>query len=376
MSIIGGTNPGQLHLDDSNDFVTVVSPREEPMGLDALILIFQANRAFFMDRLHRRGVLLFRGFEPPSRAVFQEMVDHGMALKPWNSFNLKGMPPAVSNWLRRYSEGLMGSGDYRRYLSRDVVQLGPAGESVQGPHVEGGGSPRRARYLALCCFEPSAYLAETAMVDLHAAYRRLPEPLQRKYSRAWNRFYFLTARPLRWLDRLLVSQSPLEVHEELSDGRAKLSSPLTPMVCLHPQTSLPCLQPWAFARNTNRHVHAAAQQVFTGRGRIDPCPNAQDTDYRWDLCDEHHGAIDWPDEEQHAFFEDLFRHAFLLAWRKGDIALIDNVRIGHWRMNGIQGSRELVQIQAEPFSALDHLPRDHAVNPPWSPSDGERRAAA
>src|SRR5690606_42099233 len=35
-------------------------------------------------------------------------------------------------------------------------------------------------------------------------------------------------------------------------------------------------------------------------------------------------------------------------------ALVDNVRMGHWRMNGEQGKRRLVQIQVESFNAEDH----------------------
>ena len=62
-------------------------------------------------------------------------------------------------------------------------------------------------------------------------------------------------------------------------------------------------------------------------------------------------ADDYMNAEQHAFFEDLFKHAYLVNWQKGDLALIDNVRIGHWRMNGEQGMRKLVQIQVEAFNA-------------------------
>jgi len=41
----------------------------------------------------------------------------------------------------------------------------------------------------------------------------------------------------------------------------------------------------------------------------------------------------------------------LLQWQKGDVALIDNIKIDHWRMNGKQGQRKLMQIQANVFNA-------------------------
>lgn len=45
-----------------------------------------------------------------------------------------------------------------------------------------------------------------------------------------------------------------------------------------------------------------------------------------------------------------------MEWQKGDIAFVDNVRIGHWRMNGEQGQRKMVQIQATHFNAEPYHP--------------------
>ena len=57
--------------------------------------------------------------------------------------------------------------------------------------------------------------------------------------------------------------------------------------------------------------------------------------------------------KQH-FFETLYHDALLLQWQKGDVALIDNIKIDHWRMNGKQGQRKLMQIQANAFNADRH----------------------
>lgn len=348
----------QITVNEDHPFVTLVTPAQGASNAPDLKALFQAHRAFFMDKVARRGVVMFRGFTPVDTAQFNAFVTEGIGLKPWDGFNLKGMPSFVTDWLRKYTEGLMGGGDYRRYLGSNAVQLGPVGQSVQGPHVEGGGSPTRARYLTLCCFEPAQRFAETGLVDLHAAYERMPSDLRNKYLKAFNRFYFITARKLNLLDKLIISQSPITLSRVLDDGRAKLANKPTPAVCAHPETGDVCLQPWAFARNTNTHVHAAANGIFTGRGPIGRCENADGTNYLWDLCDAKGQDIAWTDSEQHAFFEDLFKHAYLVNWQKGDLALIDNVRIGHWRMNGEQGQRKLVQIQVEAFNAeLNRVPQ-------------------
>ena len=71
----------------------------------------------------------------------------------------------------------------------------------------------------------------------------------------------------------------------------------------------------------------------------------------WELCDDKGESIAWSAAEQREMFDHIFERAFLMAWQKGDIALVDNIRIGHWRMNGEQGNRKLVQIQANAFNA-------------------------
>lgn len=351
MAPTNSTSLDQIHINEDHPFVTLVTPARDAASMPSLAALFEANRAFFMDKVARRGVVMFRGFTPVDTVQFREFVTNGIGLNPWDGFNLKGTPAFITNWLRKYIEGLMGAGDYRRYLGNNAVQLGPVGQSVQGPHVEGGGSPTRARYLTLCCFEPAQRFAETGLVDLHAAYERMSPELKRKYLKAFNRFYFITARKLNLLDRLILSQSPITLSKLMPDGSAKLANKPTPAVCAHPETGDICLQPWAFARNTNTHVHAAANDIFTGRGPIGRCENADGTNYLWDLCDAKGQDVEWSDAEQHAFFEDLFKHAYLVNWQKGDLALIDNVRIGHWRMNGEQGNRKLVQIQVEAFNA-------------------------
>ena len=71
----------------------------------------------------------------------------------------------------------------------------------------------------------------------------------------------------------------------------------------------------------------------------------------WELCDVKGHSVEWSTTEQRQLFDNIFDKAYLMNWQKGDIALVDNIKIGHWRMNGEQGNRKLVQIQANAFDA-------------------------
>ncbi|TVP57927.1 MAG: hypothetical protein EA349_05380 [Halomonadaceae bacterium] len=344
----------QLQAEDSHDFVTTYTPKGDA-SLATLQGILEHNREFFTAKIAERGVLLFRGFNSGSHQDFHSLVEHGMGMEPWNAFNMKKMPGFITSWLRQYSEKLVGGGDYRRYLDKDTVRLGPVEAAIQGPHTEGAIRSERSRYIALCCFEPAPYRAETGMADLHEAYKALPEALQAKYDRAWNRFYYRSARPLNWFDRLMLSFSPFDVIKR-PDGRADLALPPCPSVCTVPETGNVCVQPWAFARNTNPQAHKAAQEVFTDRGELKPDSTAANMSLTWELCDESGTAVEWSEEEQQLLFATIYRKALLMEWQKGDIAFVDNVRIGHWRMNGEQGERKLVQIQATNFNAEPYHP--------------------
>ena len=304
-----------------------------------------------MSRLLRdRGAVLFRGFPIASPAALETLVTEGLGWEPWNSFNEGQMPGFMASLARTYFEGLVGGGDYRRYLDANVVQLGPVRDSVQGPHVEGGMSAKRARNLALCCFEPAPSRAETGLADLRAAYAALPEAARQKYRRASNRFFYVTQRKLRFWDHWMLRKAPFRVRMR-ADGRGELLLSPCPLVCTQPETELVCPQPWAFARNTVDAALDAARTVFTGRGRIDGDHSAAGMDLSWSLQDEDGNPIDWSPDEQRTLFEAIYRRATLVSWQKNDVLLVDNLRMAHWRMNGEQGLRKLVQIQANTFDA-------------------------
>ena len=114
------------------------------------------------------------------------------------------------------------------------------------------------------------------------------------------------------------------------------------------------IQPWAFANNTNAFAHQAAQKSFKQRGKLQLDPTANCMQLSWELFTHEGEKIEWTDQEKQHFFEALYHDALLLKWQKGDVALIDNIKIAHWRMSGKQGQRKLMQIQANVFNADQH----------------------
>lgn len=341
--------PEQLIVDQAHRFISIYTPAVDA-DANQLISIMGANRDYFAQQIAERGVLVFRGFAPKTPEVFHEIVTGGMGFDPWNAFNTGSMPGFVASWMRRYSESLLGAGDYRRYLEKNTVQLGPAEQSIQGPHTEGGVGAKRSRYLIMCCFEPAPYLGETGMVNLHEVFQALPENMRTKYEGANNRFHYISGRKLNLLDHFLLKYSPFEVSKQ-KDGFAKLGLQQTPFVCKVPETGELCLQPWAFARNTNRISMESAQSNFEGRGTLQPDSTAEGMNLTWGLNSRGGGDIEWGADEQRVMFDTIYARAHLYEWQRGDIAFVDNIKIGHWRMNGEQGNRKIVQIQAEPFDA-------------------------
>jgi len=339
----------QLKATDVQEFVTVYEPAISG-DIEKLKQIILQNRDFFLAKIAERGVILFRGWGHPSDTDFRYLVHECMGMTPWNGFNLRNTPGFIASWLRQYSEGLVGGGDYRRYIDNNTVQLGPAGNSIQGPHTEGAVRPERSRYLTLCCFEPAPVRGETGMVDFNTVYKALPEEMRQKYDRAWNHFSYRTARKPTLFDRIVVRFSPM-ASKRREDGHLDMVVEPSPLVVRVPENDLPCLQPWAFARNTNGPAFEAAKAVFSHRCELRPDHTAQNMDLTWTLTDETGAPMEWTEEEQKQLFETTYRKAQLMNWQKGDIAFVDNVRVGHWRMDGEQGNRKIVQIQTTSFDA-------------------------
>jgi len=63
MSTTNNTSLDQVIVNEDHAFVTIVTPRNAAAKPDVTAL-FEANRKYFMDKITKRGVVLFRGFGP------------------------------------------------------------------------------------------------------------------------------------------------------------------------------------------------------------------------------------------------------------------------------------------------------------------------
>ena len=350
-SVLEDSKVGDLYAQKINDFVSLVAP-SEASGMDELIELIKNNRKQVIDLVTNNGVVVFRGFDGLTPNLFNELFFEGLEFESNNAFNLKNMPGFIASWLRKYSETLVG-GDYRRYLDKDTVRLGPAGDSIQGPHVEGGVSAERCRFLVLGCLEPSPYMGETGMCDFSQVWKAFPERIQEKFCGSSNLYRYTTRRKITIFDRILLNWSPYTV-KTLPSGKAHLVLPPVQAVVRHPETGNPCFQPWSFAINTNASVHRMAQKTFPGRGPIQKDTTAEELNMDWQIENKNGELEGWVQEDHDEVFKTIFEHAYLMQWQKGDVAIVDNVKCGHWRMNGEQGERKIIQIQANSFNAEDN----------------------
>jgi hypothetical protein len=340
----------QLNTTLLNDYCKIYAADSEYTDVDALAAYVRVHRTELMQELHQYGILLFRGFKLQRHYEFHELIEHHFQLEPWHTFT-----PKKSGWfasfIRKYSENR--AGDDRPYLNHNTVQLGSVENSIQGPHVEGGLYSTRSRYIALFCQEPADHLLETGFNNLEKIWAHFPVSVQQKYLGAWNHFSYISTRKLNLFDRLTFNKSSFSFQKK-SKKESKLTLKRSPFVVIHPNTQKLMIQPWAFANNTNSFAHQAAQKSFKHRGKLLPDPTAHCMQLSWELFTHEGEKIEWTDQEKQHFFEALYHDALLLQWQKGDVALIDNIKIAHWRMNGKQGQRKLMQIQANVFNADQH----------------------
>jgi len=338
-----------LQFGSGPEGVTTISPRE-PIALESLVGILADNRAELMNVLQKSGVVLFRGFSVTDPVLFGSVLREGFGLDLWNSYNSRRMPDFLARKIRKYGESFVGGSDYRQYLGQDAVQLGPVDNGVQGPHVEGGIAPDRARFLGLMCVEPAPHLAETGFADLVKVYSELSTEAKNKYKAASNRFSYVVKRDIRWYDHVICTLGKYKIVQEKGKP-VKLVLPPCPLVCTIPETGELTIQPWAFSRNTVDQVQRSAQASYPGRLEIDRDSTASQVHLMWELSDALGEKLDWMEDEQIELFTRIYSNSKLMTWQRGDFALVDNMRMAHWRMNGVQGNRKLVQIQANAFNA-------------------------
>lgn len=123
------------------------------------------------------------------------------------------------------------------------------------------------------------------------------------------------------------------------------------MVCQHPNSGLLCPQIWGYRSD---YVQEIANKTFPERAPLDKDHTTTAIQQEWTLVNSDDSLIDNGDSILKELIQVSFDHSRLIKWQAGDMAIIDNIRCAHWRMNGVPDQpRKIYQVQSEPFFASD-----------------------
>lgn len=303
-----------------------------------------------LQKTQEMGYVVLRNFDLKDAEDFQDFLEHRLTIQPWNVFNKLKVAGPVITFVRRITDGILGAGDNRSYVNSQLQQLGRIDNSVQGPHIEGGVYNKRARYLFMYCEAAPESWGETGVADMSVVFQSLPPDTRDVLSQAWQQFEFTSVKQLNWLERLILTIGRIK-HYERKDKFMQMLLDVIPMVCRHPETGKLCPQIWAYRGDT---VYNAACDTFAERTPLDRECMADTWQIGWSLKDKDGktltNGIDLMDE----LIKSTFEHSRLICWKQGDIAVVDNLRCSHWRMNGhIDQPRKIFQLQAVPYQATD-----------------------
>ncbi|MEK9712732.1 MAG: TauD/TfdA family dioxygenase [Thalassolituus sp.] len=296
------------------------------------------------------GYVVLRGFDLKDAEAFQDFLENRLTVKPWNVFNKLKVAGPVITFVRRITDGILGAGDNRSYVNSQLQQLGRIDNSVQGPHIEGGVYDKRARYLFMYCEAAPQKWGETGVADMGLVFNSLSPDTRDALSQAWQQFEFTSVKQLNWLERLILTIGRIK-HYERKDKFMQMLLDNIPMVCRHPETGMLCPQIWAYRGDT---VYNAASETFAERTPLDRECMADTWQIGWSLKGKDGKPIENGVELMDELIKATFKHARLVSWQQGDIAVVDNIRCSHWRMNGFADQpRRVFQLQAVPYQASD-----------------------
>ena len=302
-----------------------------------------------MSRLHAHGIVVLRGLRVKDGDEFRRLLNNGLGWteaqyprKRWLNWNSKVSAP-------------VSRANRPRGVTQQLDSLCLQTRFVQGPHVEGGLHQQRAGHLAMLCRKASGSDAPHGFVDLEKLFMELPEPDRQKYAGCRNVFSVRTCR-LGFLENLVLSvASRLTGYaRRLGHRRYEISLPPTPFVTRHPVSGQPCLQPWALCRNTSGSAYRAACEIFSGRSINAPDATASRSSVVWKLFDYTEKRVAWDEDEKLRLFKALYQKSFSFFWKENDILLLDNIRFGHFRMDGPVAQRQLVQVQCNPVHIREY----------------------
>lgn len=234
--------------------------------------------------------------------------------------------------------------------------LAPSSRNVQGPHQESSFLTWRMPTVGFFCEIPPVNYGETAFYDASAAYKALPDNLKAKLKQ-YDYYYDLHAG-------ILYDTLPRFIYDivaRVSFFCFNQPQGWVPLLLRSPVSGETCLQWFGFGKRINEQAANAFNKFYPNRGAV-AC-NDYFGEYfikpRDDLEREGKDLLPIAPDGKHFTTEDevaiaevFFARSSLIAWQKNDLALVDNIRWAHGRVNG-GPPRMLHFFQAQPMIKID-----------------------
>jgi alpha-ketoglutarate-dependent taurine dioxygenase len=285
-----------------NGPVAVVSPatgREQIEPAD----LCRRERAALLDIAYAAGALALRGFNIETPGHYENLMVRGLGLTP----TLRPQaPPTESDqvWLQTLATYYEKAGR-KPMAGGTVVTLPAADGQMQGPHIEMGWRSRRPRLISFWCEEAPTAAGETALFDMARAYREVDATLR----------------------------AQLAAHCSMFPAFGECFA--VDSVLLHPSSAEPCLNLWYYERPLADF--AAVVYRRTAHHRASAIPDTVPYAGLNEHSLQHYllvggERVPLSEDAALALMSCVYDCATYFSWQRGDLLLIDNIRLAHARM--------------------------------------------
>lgn len=358
-----GTPIATLVFPAQSIFENNENTRKQQQTISSFIVSAKPN---ILKHYNASGLVILRGFPFASggkeaEAIFEHLTDY-------NRNNGVGPIGFLPGWLQTALDDVMYKttlpfADGKRKSGLRV--LGPASQNVQGPHQEGQLFRWRWPHVGFYVEVAPKSMGETALYDAAAAFQKLPPNLQTKV-REYEYYYHLQFN-------ILYDYMPTWIYNHLVTGIGVLltNNQVTwnPLVLASPASkNQPCLQWFGFGKRIKEQVAAAFNKAYPDRiNKAVACHDydgeyfirhktGNSTNENAAVLQKQKGQSGTPKDpqtftttEEQVILDAFMASSRLLVWQANDVALVDNIRWAHGRVNGDDSPRVLHFFKSQPM---------------------------
>ncbi|NVM66963.1 alpha-ketoglutarate-dependent taurine dioxygenase [Mucilaginibacter sp. SG538B] len=321
---------------------------------------------------HEYGAVLLRGFTTPSENEFEKGM---MILRP-------------NQLMDRYFLSEKGrtlvEGTRNVFYTNKFIKTGGTFD-FGGFHSENYYTVDVPGFITFFCLKPSAFGGETGLIDMEMVYRDLPDLMKKKLES--KTFLTGTKSISAVAERYAISEEKVKAYcnkfgiefERGKDGNEHILI-FKPVVCIHPKSSKPVLIcnlsreipqldtelrklfkadystiKWLLHRFIWRYPAIITSLRFNNVfAKFMGCLK-QDNDLKVKLSNdsnENRKISEVFSYDDIKILSKVMRKHFLsFTWKKGDVLLVDNMRMAHAGMPGL-GPRTIRTIISDPYSMI------------------------